>query len=333
MKTYRETLDALRFTPQQKAAIAEDLLAAAQAGQVRAPRRKWGRVAAAAILAAALCAACASGALQEALSVLASQFGSDPKQQEVIGDLTRPSAASATDNGVTISVDAVMGDGNSLVVLYRMERADGQPVLPQTEETKNVSDGNNTLRFEEDGFTQYFAREDVAIPDHFTLYSNLEFLDFEVTDPVLYFYHQLTLSHDMTFPQPIEITLKDLSSHEVYHTGSISVDRQIPLIDGSWTLSISLDKNRTGVQLAQGQTFHAESIHGYPFTGTLQSAYLSPLSLSLVYDFTIDPSVREEIAQTYDPDSGLPLEAWIGQGKPAQTPTEKPAESVTYTPS
>ena len=68
MKTYRETLDALRFTPQQKAAIAEDLLAAAQAGQVRAPRRKWGRVAAAAILAAALCAACASGALQEALS-------------------------------------------------------------------------------------------------------------------------------------------------------------------------------------------------------------------------------------------------------------------------
>lgn len=313
MKTYRETLDALRFTPQQKAAIAEDLLAAAQAGQVRAPRRKWGRVAAAAILAAALCAACASGALQEALSVLASQFGSDPKQQEVIGDLTRPSAASATDNGVTISVDAVTGDGNSLVVLYRMERADGQPVLPQTEETKNVSDGNNTLMFEEDGFTQYFAREDVAIPDHFTLYSNLEFLDFEVTDPVLYFYHQLTLSHDMTFPQPIEITLKDLSSHEVYHTGNISVDRQIPLIDGSWTLSISLDKNRTGVQLAQGQTFHAESIHGYPFTGTLQSAYLSPLSLSLVYDFTIDPSVREEIAQTYDPDSGLPLEAWIGQ--------------------
>ena len=164
MKTYRETLDALRFTPQQKAAIAEDLLAAAQAGQVRAPRRKWGRVAAAAILAAALCAACASGALQEALSVLASQFGSDPKQQEVIGDLTRPSAASATDNGVTISVDAVMGDGNSLVVLYRMERADGQPVLPQTEETKNVSDGNNTLMFEEDGFTQYFAREDVASP-------------------------------------------------------------------------------------------------------------------------------------------------------------------------
>ena len=113
MNTYRQALDALRFTPEQKAAIAETLLSAAQAGQSRTPRRKWGRVIAAAAVAAALCAACASGALQEALSVLASQFGSDPKQQEVIGDLTRPSAASATDNGVTISVDAVMGDGNS----------------------------------------------------------------------------------------------------------------------------------------------------------------------------------------------------------------------------
>ncbi|HIY33242.1 MAG TPA: DUF4179 domain-containing protein [Candidatus Evtepia faecavium] len=318
MNTYRQALDALRFTPEQKAAIAENLLSAAQAGQARTPRRKWGRVIAAAAVAAALCAACATGVLQNAVAILSAQFGSDPKQQEVIGDLTRPAAASATDNGVTVSVDAVMGDASSLVVLYRMERENGQPVLPQTEETKNVSDGNNTLGFEEDGFTQYFAQ--VEIPDHFTLYSNLEFLDFQVTDPVLYFYHQLTLSHDMTFPEPIEITLKNLYSHEFYSTGmsynlkeAPVVDRNIPLVEGSWTLSISLEQDRTGVQLAQGQTFHAESIHGYPFTGTLQSAYLSPLSLSLVYDFTIDPSVREEIAQTYDPDSGLPLEAWIGQ--------------------
>ena len=315
---YRDTLDRLAFSEEQKRAMKAGLLAAAQAGRSRTPRRKWGRVIAAAAAAAALCAACATGALQNAVAILSAQFGSDPEQQQVIQDLTRPAAASATDHGVTISVDAVMGDGNSLVILYRMERADGQPVLPQTEEAKNVSDGNNTLGFEEDGFTQYFAQ--VEIPDHFTLYSNLEFLDFQVTDPVLYFYHQLTLSHDMTFPEPIEITLKNLYSHEFYSTGisynlkeAPVVDRNIPLVEGSWTLSISLEQDRTGVQLAQGQTFHAESIHGYPFTGTLQSAYLSPLSLSLVYDFTIDPSVREEIAQTYDPDSGLPLEAWISQ--------------------
>lgn len=322
MKTYRETLDALRFTPQQKAAIAEDLLAAAQAGQVRAPRRKWGRVAAAAILAAALCAACASGALQEALSVLASQFGSDPKQQEVIGDLTRPSAASATDNGVTISVDAVMGDGNSLVVLYRMERADGQPVLPQTEETKNVSDGNNTLGFEEDGFTQFFAREDVEIPYGFTMMGDLTFLDFEVTDPALYFYQRFTLSHAWDLTQPVEITLKNLYSHEHYSAPVTAIgldreiiDRDIPLIHGSWTLSIRLDGDAPSLSLADGQTFHGDLWPGASFTGTLRELTLSPLAFSVVYDYTVPPSVEETLTQEYyqDPElaENLSLDAWI----------------------
>ena len=322
MNTYRQALDALRFTPEQKAAIAETLLSAAQAGQVRAPRRKWGRVAAAAILAAALCAACASGALQEALSVLASQFGSDPKQQEVIGDLTRPSAASATDNGVTISVDAVMGDGNSLVVLYRMERADGQPVLPQTEETKNVSDGNNTLGFEEDGFTQYFAREDVEIPYGFTMMGDLTFLDFEVTDSTLYFYQRFTLSHAWDLTQPVEITLKNLYSHEHYSAPVTAIgldreiiDRDIPLIHGSWTLSIRLDGDAPSLSLADGQTFHGDLWPGASFTGTLRELTLSPLAFSVVYDYTVPPSVEETLTREYyqDPElaENLPLDAWI----------------------
>ena len=329
MKTYRETLDALRFTPQQKAAIAEDLLAAAQAGQVRAPRRKWGRVAAAAILAAALCAACASGALQEALSVLASQFGSDPKQQEVIGDLTRPSAASATDNGVTISVDAVMGDGNSLVVLYRMERADGQPVLPQTEETKNVSDGNNTLRFE---MVDYPASIDsLSYPSGF--------LDFEVTDSTLYFYQRFTASQDFDPSQPVEITLKNLYSHEYYSTGisynlkeAPVVDRIIPLVDGSWTLTVSLDSVDASLDLGSGQTFHAES-NRYPLSGTILSLRLSSLSLVLDYAFTIDEDTRAALAAEHasNPElvANLPLEPWMFVTLTDFSPDEVPYLTLT----
>ena len=101
MNTYRQALDALRFTPEQKAAIAENLLSAAQAGQSRTPRRKWGRVIAAAAVAAALCAACATGVLQNAVAILSAQFGSEPEQQQVIQDLTRPAAASATEDRET----------------------------------------------------------------------------------------------------------------------------------------------------------------------------------------------------------------------------------------
>ena len=324
----RETLDALRFTP-SKDGHRRDLLVAAQAGQVRAPRRKWGRVAAAAILAAALCAACASGALQEALSVLASQFGSDPEQQEVIGDLTRPSAASATDNGVTISVDAVMGDGNSLVVLYRMERADGQPVLPQTEETKNVSDGNNTLRFE---MVDYPASIDsLSYPSGF--------LDFEVTDSTLYFYQRFTASQDFDPSQPVEITLKNLYSHEYYSTGisynlkeAPVVDRIIPLVDGSWTLTVSLDSVDASLDLGSGQTFHAES-NRYPLSGTILSLRLSSLSLVLDYAFTIDEDTRAALAAEHasNPElvANLPLEPWMFVTLTDFSPDEVPYLTLT----
>ena len=45
---YRDTLDRLAFSQEQKQAMKAGLLAAAQAGQSRTPRRKWGRVIAAA---------------------------------------------------------------------------------------------------------------------------------------------------------------------------------------------------------------------------------------------------------------------------------------------
>ena len=324
MKTYRETLDALRFTPQQKAAIAEDLLAAAQAGQVRAPRRKWGRVAAAAILAAALCAACASGALQEALSVLASQFGSAPDQQEVIGDLTRPSAASATDNGVTISVDAVMGDGNSLVVLYRMERADGQPVLPQTEETASMSPWNSTLMFEANGLPELYALNDITFPEGVTPTGSVEFLDFTFSDTALYFYqfHTLHTQEEIPSTGTVTLTLKNLYTHEHLSVGNPSnemdrtiIDRDIPLIDGSWTLTFSLERTYPVIELANGQTFHAETYQGYPLSGTLHELTLSPLSISLEYTYSTPSWVIDAISQEYyqDPElmENLPLDAWM----------------------
>lgn len=53
---YRDTLDRLAFSEEQKRAMKAGLLAAAQAGRSRTPRRKWGRVIAAAAVAAALCA-------------------------------------------------------------------------------------------------------------------------------------------------------------------------------------------------------------------------------------------------------------------------------------
>ena len=75
MKTYREQYDELRFSPEEKQAMVENLLAAAPEARRRASHKKRVHVLIAAIIAAALCAACASGALRSASEVFANLFG------------------------------------------------------------------------------------------------------------------------------------------------------------------------------------------------------------------------------------------------------------------
>ena len=66
MKTYREQYDELRFSPEEKQAMVESLLAAAPETRRRVSHKKRVHVLIAAVIAAALCAACAAGALRSA---------------------------------------------------------------------------------------------------------------------------------------------------------------------------------------------------------------------------------------------------------------------------
>ena len=83
MKSYKEQMDGLRFSPEQKRQMVEDLLSA-RSGAPR-PRRRGGRMLAvglAAALVLAVGAAGASGALPTASEVLGGIFGgSRPRQR------------------------------------------------------------------------------------------------------------------------------------------------------------------------------------------------------------------------------------------------------------
>ena len=61
MKTYREQYNDLHFSPEEKQAMVESLLAAAPETRRRVSHKKRVHVLIAAVIAAALCAACASG--------------------------------------------------------------------------------------------------------------------------------------------------------------------------------------------------------------------------------------------------------------------------------
>lgn len=298
MRSYHDQMEDLRFTPEQKAAMVASLLAAGAAPKKRKPHRKRAPLVAAAVLAAALCAACASGALQAVLEGFSEMLGASPEQTKTIENITRPLGASATCDGVTISAEGVMGDAHTLYIFYSMYREDGQPVLPQTEDTKNVSNGDNTLNFETDTFPGCFSE----IPEGFWFTGGVEFAEFEVDDTVLYFMQAFTFPNYNSPTGSIDITFENLYSYEWYNMktpqtekglDSEIVERKIPLVDGAWTLSFDLDYKGAAIDLPTGQTFHNEAL-----TGTLQELQISPFALYFSFHYTFD---EEALAAAYDP--------------------------------
>ena len=120
MKTYHDQMDSLSFTDTQKAAMTDRLLAAANAP---APRRRPVRRAAVAIAVAAALAlsvtAGATGVLKPVGEAFAGLFGvRTPAQTEVIDHIGYPIGASDTDNGVTVTADAILVDRYSYAVVY-----------------------------------------------------------------------------------------------------------------------------------------------------------------------------------------------------------------------
>ncbi len=326
MKSYHDTMESLRFSPEDKAAMVQALLPPAASPRKLSRRKKMALLAAAAV-AAVLCAACATGLLQDTFAALAARFGDSPDQMQSIQTLTQPVQASATDNGVTISVEAVIRDGNHIYLLSRMTREDDQPVLPQTEQAKNVSNGDNTLQFQTDTLAGTYHEADSDASTDLNATTTAEFLSFEVHDKSLYFLHDLSFLRDWIPTGPITLTLENLSSHERYSTSTPSsvteaqiVDREIPLVEGTWTIPFSLDSDHAEppLSLGRGQTFRSEIRRNPPvasplFEGTIQTIRLSPMAFYLTYDYTVAPAALEVLTQKYSPACQLSLDQWIAE--------------------
>ena len=125
MKTYREQYDELRFSPQEKQEMVESLLATAPEAHRRVSHKKRVHVLIAAVIAAALCAACASGALRSASEVFANLFGSSQEQASLLEQLGTPLGVSCTQDGLTITADAILADEYTYAILYSIQREDG----------------------------------------------------------------------------------------------------------------------------------------------------------------------------------------------------------------
>ena len=258
MKTYREQYDELRFSPEEKQAMVENLLAAVPETQKRVSHKKRLHVLIAAVIAAALCAACASGALRSASEVFANLFGASQEQASLLEQLGTPLDVSCTQDGLTITADAILADDDTYAILYSIQQEDGSP-LRSDGRAESVSFREYTVQW-----PQQTQRVSSALRPH----------DEDASDQTVQYLEICQMAQPLRAGRMTAV-FRGASIDEVQADGTV---RTIPLGEGPWELSFDVTPKASSIDLPAGQHFQLQGIDC-----TLTRVTLSPLSLHVEY--------------------------------------------------
>lgn len=281
MKTYKDAMNELRFSPQQKQEMIERLMTqSARPPRGRAiPLRRVCALGAAAALAGALClGAAASGVLKPAADAFGAVFGSAPAQTQIIDRIGRPLDARATVDGVTVQADAIIGDTYSYAIVYSVYREDGTPITANPDPNRN---GALALRFGE---------WDTDVGHMGGTHGTARFFDEDPADNAIQFVQLLTADAPLK-PGTATVRLTDLKQ-------GIGEDAAL-LAQGTWELRFDFAFEDSSLELPGGQSF---TVNGE--TAVLNDVSISPLSLRI--DYTVNAPVQSgETGSSGAPDRNL----------------------------
>jgi len=262
---YQQELDALRYTNEQKALLAQ-LTAHRAERQAKAPARHHRPIRRVAILAA--CAAVlltvgagASGGLKTAAEALSSLFGGTPAQTEVVDRIGRPIDASASADGITISADAIIGDKYNACIVYSIRRDDGEP-------------------FAYDGLNDYgtgrlnlsFDLRDVDTGWQGGTSGSSWFFDQVPGDDAVQYVE--TFSTDgAAFGG--DVTVRSTFENLCVRTPD---EQYVPIAEGKWKVSFQANLEDCALLLGSGETFEQEGL-----TFTINEVSLSPIGVMVQY--------------------------------------------------
>ena len=261
---YTEAMNGLHFTEEQKAAIAARAAEAARTQtRPRRSRRPIGRTALiAACLALTLTAtAGATGVLKSAAEVFAPLFGGSPAQTEIIDQIGYPVGASDTDNGVTVTADAVLGDAYNAVIVYTFARDDGARLLPEGTDPRNllVRGGGTDLSILGGSHgSSHFAAEDPTG-------------------------NSIQLVETVTADRPINDCTATGTFENIWMWDE-TTGESVPVVEGKWKVKFEMCYEDSSISLGSGETFVQNGM-----TFTIDSITLSPVAYKV--DYTVDSEV------------------------------------------
>lgn len=271
---YRKELEGIVMGEEGKAALASELEREMEARAVRqgtAPAKKRrARMPLRVAAALAACLALGSGAAYAAspyvsvLDALDALFNGAPAKTEVADSIGRPIGASATDNGVTVSAESIIGDGQSYSVIYRIAFDDGVPDGLGAEDRTLVMDGSShILGTAGMGGASYFYDDDAG-------------------DNAIYYVEQMSVTSGEKIIG--RTCIADFDGIKSMYSGaeaaaSADNEKERVLAEGRWHLRFAVDYLDTTVALASGQAIRVGGD-----SAIVTEAKISPVSVTLAYD-------------------------------------------------
>lgn len=283
--SYRDTMDRLRFTPEQKQAMIQHLTQAPVPHRRPVRLRRLAAVGIAAALALSLTAG-ATGALDSVRNTFAGLFGGD--HTEILDQIGYPIGASDIQDGVTITADAIVGDTYNYAIVYSIRREDGEPLV-----SRQVLEAAETP---DDALPLSFGRFDTRPCSPLALIlggggSGLSyFYDADPSDSAIQ-YVEFRSSDTPIRPGRVTATFQDL-----WDTSG-GYQNRVLLAEGSWTLEFHMAFEDSSLSLPAGQEILVGGMEA-----TLDSVLLSPLSLTVGYTVEEEmPSLETMEAGKSDP--------------------------------
>ena len=138
---YKREMDKLEPSQAQKDALVGILLKKQSVPLRHSKCKHMGRVAlvAACLAGAVVVGAGATGLLKTAIQAFSGVFGENPAVTQVVDKIGRPVGASDTDNGITITADAIIGEKDGVAVIYTISRDDGSPFELKADENGHLN--------------------------------------------------------------------------------------------------------------------------------------------------------------------------------------------------
>ncbi len=257
-------------------------------------KKRWlkttmGKVALVACLPLLCAAGIATGVFVDVIDVFAPLFGGTNPQTEIIQEIGRPVGASVTSHGVTLTVDAVIGDENTAVIVYTFANQDGTALtlesLPEAE--SKVENGTSTHYYY--GFQQYIHEKEQELVGHGVELSKSSSVskDYrlnEQEDGSIQF-TEIISSNDIPLGKKVTSYFHNLSYTKVtehYKDGEL-VDTEtedVVLIEGTWEITFRLDYGKSTKTFNVRKSFQHQGREI-----TVDTIEISPFSLYIEYEF------------------------------------------------